>query len=256
MPNPTCSVADDSHSDGRLRRGMCDKHYRRFVKWGDPLYLPPRDKPVGNRVNHPPRANAADRDSAGRRICTLCGTAKDDAAFPKDRNSYDGLRARCKECHAAAQNARYPEIRDRVVKQRQEYRDENIERVREVDRARYRRNREKRKALALESRHIRRARELSADFDEGITVKALRAVYGDNCYFCGTKMIFVRTKRGVYIPAKATIEHLTPISRGGSHTWDNCVLSCHACNLSKGRKTEGEFRAKHAGSDPDVFLRA
>lgn len=235
---------------------MCDKHYRRFVKWGDPLYIPPRPKPVGNRVNHPPRANAAPRDESGRRVCTSCFIAKDTDSFPKDKRSSDGRKARCKKCHTAAQNERYPEIRERVVKRRQDYRDTNTERVRETDRKRYRRNRDERKALALEARHVRRARESVTDFDRGITVKSLRSIHGDNCHFCGVTMMFVRTKRGTYLPTKATIEHLTPISRGGSHTWGNCVLSCHACNLSKGRKTEGEFCAESAFADPDVFTRA
>jgi 5-methylcytosine-specific restriction endonuclease McrA len=30
-----------------------------------------------------------------------------------------------------------------------------------------------------------------------------------------------------------TIDHVVPRSRGGSHTWENCVASCMRCNHSK-----------------------
>ncbi|MFW0784591.1 HNH endonuclease [Gordonia sp. CPCC 206044] len=37
-----------------------------------------------------------------------------------------------------------------------------------------------------------------------------------------------------YCTAKATtIDHVVPRSRGGSHTWDNCVACCASCNHRK-----------------------
>lgn len=38
-----CSVVDESHSPGRLARGMCRRHYRRFMKYGDPLGFAPKE---------------------------------------------------------------------------------------------------------------------------------------------------------------------------------------------------------------------
>lgn len=37
-----CSVVDSAHSSGRLTRGMCRRHYRRFMKYGDPLGTAPK----------------------------------------------------------------------------------------------------------------------------------------------------------------------------------------------------------------------
>jgi 5-methylcytosine-specific restriction endonuclease McrA len=34
-----------------------------------------------------------------------------------------------------------------------------------------------------------------------------------------------------------TIDHIFPRSKGGTHTWDNIVLACRACNYKKGSKT-------------------
>jgi 5-methylcytosine-specific restriction endonuclease McrA len=33
-----------------------------------------------------------------------------------------------------------------------------------------------------------------------------------------------------------TIDHVTPISRGGKTEWTNCVTSCKACNWAKADK--------------------
>ena len=33
-----------------------------------------------------------------------------------------------------------------------------------------------------------------------------------------------------------TIDHIVPRSRGGQHTWENCVASCAACNHKKADK--------------------
>lgn len=36
-------------------------------------------------------------------------------------------------------------------------------------------------------------------------------------------------------------DHKTPLCKGGSHTIDNIVVSCHDCNQLKGSKTSKEF---------------
>jgi 5-methylcytosine-specific restriction endonuclease McrA len=41
---------------------------------------------------------------------------------------------------------------------------------------------------------------------------------------------------------RLTVDHLTPLSRGGSHTIDNLVPACRPCNSSKGTRTLSEFR--------------
>lgn len=54
------------------------------------------------------------------------------------------------------------------------------------------------------------------------------------CYLCGEI-----TRQG-----ERHIEHKTPLSRGGPHTFENVAIACVACNLTKGNKTVEEF--KHA----------
>lgn len=37
------------------------------------------------------------------------------------------------------------------------------------------------------------------------------------------------------------IEHKLPLINGGDNSSDNLVVSCHACNVKKGRLTAEEF---------------
>lgn len=41
-------------------------------------------------------------------------------------------------------------------------------------------------------------------------------------------------RRCAYCPKRAdTIDHVVPRSRGGAHSWENCVAACRACNARK-----------------------
>ncbi|MFM7159864.1 MAG: HNH endonuclease [Planctomycetaceae bacterium] len=42
--------------------------------------------------------------------------------------------------------------------------------------------------------------------------------------------------------ANLTIDHVQPRSRGGTSTWENCVLACLPCNLRKANRTPSEAR--------------
>ncbi|MGI9001730.1 MAG: HNH endonuclease [Pseudonocardia sp.] len=45
---------------------------------------------------------------------------------------------------------------------------------------------------------------------------------GRRCAYCGKRA--------------ETIDHVVPRSRGGTHTWDNCVAACRTCNSHKADK--------------------
>lgn len=50
----------------------------------------------------------------------------------------------------------------------------------------------------------------------------------------------------------ATIEHLTPLARGGEHTFENTVLACRFCNISRGAKSQEDFEKYRKG---EYFLK-
>lgn len=63
-------------------------------------------------------------------------------------------------------------------------------------------------------------------------IKDLYATQGGRCYYCS-----IEIETGYHI------EHMTPLSRGGSNWIDNICLACAPCNLSKHTKTAKEFMA-------------
>ncbi len=50
------------------------------------------------------------------------------------------------------------------------------------------------------------------------------------CAYCGTKMHWKELTR----------DHITPRSKGGKDSWDNCVAACKPCNNWKGDRTPEE----------------
>ena len=68
--------------------------------------------------------------------------------------------------------------------------------------------------------------------------RALFARDGGRCGYCSA-------------PA-ASIDHVIPRSRGGSHTWENVVSACHKCNHLKADKTLKElgWRLRHIPREP------
>lgn len=58
------------------------------------------------------------------------------------------------------------------------------------------------------------------------------------CCFCDRHL-----RLAPFWPNTLTLEHLTPLSRGGSNHMDNLDAACSPCNNRKGSLTEAEFRA-------------
>lgn len=58
------------------------------------------------------------------------------------------------------------------------------------------------------------------------------------CVLCGCKVVKSRD----YKSNRATIDHRIPLSKGGSHTYDNCQTMCTVCNSSKHTKVLGSVQ--------------
>lgn len=58
----------------------------------------------------------------------------------------------------------------------------------------------------------------------------IRENQNDSCYYCNKKLF----NAGEY-------DHMTPLSRGGSNSSSNLVLSCRTCNRDKREKTAAEY---------------
>ncbi|RUU23681.1 hypothetical protein EOD10_04405 [Mesorhizobium sp. M7A.T.Ca.TU.009.01.3.2] len=63
-------------------------------------------------------------------------------------------------------------------------------------------------------------------------IKAQLIAQNGRCYWCSE----------AFVGDNHTIDHLTPLSRGGSNYPSNLVCACRSCNSQKGPKTPDEYR--------------
>ncbi len=82
------------------------------------------------------------------------------------------------------------------------------------------------KRLCDECRHRSASLYMSAD--------ALRRRDGDNCHLCG--LLVPATARKPH-PLAAEVDHVLPISRGGTHDPENLALAHKTCNIAKGGRS-------------------
>jgi len=71
--------------------------------------------------------------------------------------------------------------------------------------------------------HRRRSRIRNAPINDLTAAqwREIKAAYGYRCVYCGCK------------PKRLTMDHITPLSRGGSNTASNIVPACKPCNDKK-----------------------
>jgi 5-methylcytosine-specific restriction endonuclease McrA len=174
--------------------------------------------------------------------CSDCGERLPLTAFGKDKAATGGRRSHCKICRSRRSKAWYAQNAERQAGRQKARVVADRDAARAINKLSYEKNRERRIAEATDHGHRRRARQVGAPSDKGITVRALRTRDGDNCRYCGCLMDF-RPGPRTYRPLRATVEHVIPLARGGHHVWANIVLACWACNLSKNRLTLDEWRA-------------
>lgn len=162
--------------------------------------------------------------------------------FSKNRGNKDGHKGQCKVC-AKAYNAKYrAENNEKEKAYSAKYRAENREyfaQYRADNReyyaqhcAKWRKDNPEKKR-AIDQR--RRARKANAQGTFTADDWKARLAYHDyKCIYCGVEKHETKEK---YL----TMEHLIPLSRGGTNWPSNLAPSCKSCNCSKGTKTHFEF---------------
>ena len=63
--------------------------------------------------------------------------------------------------------------------------------------------------------------------------EAILEAAGHACIYCGSH-------------EPPTMDHLTPLARGGEHTAENVAPACLPCNQSKGAKVVAEFLSEES----------
>lgn len=73
---------------------------------------------------------------------------------------------------------------------------------------------------------------------ENITLPKLYKRDHGICYLCRKHLVL---NDDYNRPDAPTIEHIIPICKGGTNTWNNVRLACRQCNVSKGMKSLKEY---------------
>ena len=94
---------------------------------------------------------------------------------------------------------------------------------------------EKRKKMVLRQYNSsvkRRRIEKGSTFER---IDRIKVFEKDNwtCYVCGISTITSKK----YKPNRATLDHIIPLTKGGTHTYDNVRCCCNRCNIRKGNRT-------------------
>ena len=141
------------------------------------------------------------------KTCTKCGEPKPLDLFHKNSRAKDGKRPDCKLC-VNARNAAW-ELANRA-----DYLAANHEQI-SARAAAYYRNAEP--GVFWERTYRQRAKKFGLDpVMDHFTRAELIAKWGDACYLCGGDW--------------DQLEHVTPVSRGGEHSLENCRPACEPCN--------------------------
>lgn len=190
----------------------------------------------------------------GFRVCTKCAEVK-----PAIRRFFHGnkkgLRTDCAECNTDRVKAYYQDNREEIIRKTVEYQRGSPRRIAYMAeylpkwhelhptyrRDRIRRYREEKRrdpewrVKELASRRAYQAKRLAMKAASGgeYTADEILQMYDDQeglCAYCETPLF------GTY-----HVDHMVPISRGGSSYWTNLAIACPTCNIRKHSKTAEEF---------------
>lgn len=240
MAQSTCSIEDCGKQ--HLARTWCAMHYRRWRITGSTDAPTPRVRSIcgepgcegivnsgGLCCTHVaqmrrwgeirPLTRTERRVVDGRRECRLCAEWLPVARFGPDLRSKYGIKTTCRDCaHAEA------------VAWRERRPDYYIE---------WGRANQDRRAAANQKRRAARLER------ESETISRLEVFQRDE-YWCGICDGPIDASAKWPDPMSASLDHVVPLNRGGTHTYDNVQASHFACNCRKGDRVGDELAALFA----------
>jgi hypothetical protein len=174
-----------------------------------------------------------------QKTCTKCGKTFPATSeyFSKNSSSKSGFYCICKKCRSVIRKLIYNTNEEERTKQKEkskEWYSKNKDSVKlrpsydtkEYCKTYYKNNKDKDKL-----RHNKRISAMGKVWKhENKQIKELVIKQNNKCFYCGCNL------------EKYTIDHIVPVSRGGSNLIDNIAISCPYCNLSKGYKLLSEWK--------------
>lgn len=166
------------------------------------------------------------------KICKTCQRSLHTSKFNVHHSNRDRLRSNCKDCQRITDSERYKKTKDQRKITSGRWYQQNKESVLSRSREWQTNNPEKIRA----KRWRRRTKSNSVFSDhQPFSQKFIRELYLE-CLCCGTTL-------------DLTIDHVLPLSLGGTNTLGNYQVLCRSCNSSKGTKVIDYRRGRHASTD-------
>lgn len=145
------------------------------------------------------------------KVCTRCKTSKSVLGFCKDKTRSDGLFPWCNDCKKQKRAEHYEKNKTEIMAKVDRWRKANWETL---------------KPKVLEYRHRRMAAEKNAAGSHTANdVQSILRLQRYKCACCGISL-----KSGFHV------DHVVPLSRGGSNDKFNLQMLCATCNLRKSNK--------------------
>ena len=164
------------------------------------------------------------------KVCKVCNQAKPDSLFALSVVTKSGISARCKACESERGKIRYQKIKDKTISQSRKYRQDNHKHRLQIEQKSRLKNKEKNRPSKNARQRIRNNK-----IQGGVYVilnKELRKIYNSPCFNCGSNK-------------NQSLDHIIPISRGGSHSIGNIMTLCLPCNTSKRARLLVEWRKQN-----------
>jgi len=198
----------------------------------------------------------------GLKQCSSCKEIKALSEFSRRKAATDGLRSSCKECdkitHAEyrdnPQNKEYEdsykltyreENRERELNYTRGWRERNIDKLSEYGRKWHLNNKEKHNATARirmnkwakdnPERHRNHARHYRARSHKALGSHTVEQWTKMLSFFCGFCPCCGKEE-------KLTLDHIRPLSKGGTNYIDNAQPLCKVCNSTKGNNAIVDYR--------------
>jgi 5-methylcytosine-specific restriction endonuclease McrA len=162
------------------------------------------------------------------KFCPSCGDFKPLYEFHKDKSKRSGHTSYCKECAAGVGRVYYDEHRMEILSERRLYNQTPYAKERMSKAGKLYRATDKGKAVhsAVEGKRRAIARETETE-DLSWYYIAIRESELVSCHICGKQL-----------PGnECHIDHIIPLSRGGTHTLGNLAPACPVCNRTKSNGT-------------------
>lgn len=184
------------------------------------------------------------------RKCSKCKISKSFDSFAKHKGKPLGIRYTCKQCDAnfskkwKSENPNYQaeyyqKNKTQILLRMKTHRLENLDAKRRSARVYAQLNKEKMSKTNAdwvrsnpEKNRAKKARRRALEIQAQaffISSKQIEKLYLQKCIYCGSA-------------GPIELDHVIPISRGGSHSLGNLVSACRPCNRSKGNKMIMEWR--------------